>query len=467
MLLTITTTHEPATDLGYLLHKNPARTNSFSLPFGTAHVFYPEVSGDRCTAALLVDVDPIGLVRGKKGSRGGGLLDQYVNDRPYAASSLLSVTIARVFREALNGKSKERPELVEEPLDLEANIAALPCKGGTDLLVRLFGPLGYEIEAQGEPMDPAFPDWGESKYYRVTLKGRVRLQDLLSHLYVLVPVMDDKKHYWVGQDEVEKLLKKGEGWLVEHPEKDLITRRFLRYRGSLTREALVRLVDESVDPEADEVQREAEEEAVERKLSLNEQRLGTVVASLKSLGARRIVDLGCGEGKLIQAILDNSEFEYVLGMDVSARVLEIAARRLKLERLQQKRRERVDLMQGSLLYRDKRLEGFDAAAVIEVIEHMDDARLAAFERVLFEFAKPGAVVLTTPNVEYNVLFEGMEPEQLRHRDHRFEWTRSEFEGWAGGVAARYGYSIRFLPIGPIDPEAGPPTQMGVFTRAEA
>jgi 3' terminal RNA ribose 2'-O-methyltransferase Hen1 len=121
-------------------------------------------------------------------------------------------------------------------------------------------------------------------------------------------------------------------------------------------------------------------------------------------------------------------------------------------------------MQGSLTYRDKRLAGYDAATVIEVIEHLDPPRLSAFERVLFEFAKPGAVVMTTPNVEYNVKFEGLPAGKLRHKDHRFEWTRNEFQNWATGVATRFGYSVRFAPIGPEDEVAGPPTQMAVFTR---
>src|SRR6476659_9411270 len=128
MLLTITTTHQPATDLGYLLHKNPERLHSFELSFGKAHVFYPEAAPDRCTAALLLDVDPVGLVRNRKGPSGeGGTLDQYVNDRPYVASSFLSVAIARVLGSALAGRSKGRPELTEVRMPLEAKISVLPC----------------------------------------------------------------------------------------------------------------------------------------------------------------------------------------------------------------------------------------------------------------------------------------------------------------------------------------------------
>jgi 3' terminal RNA ribose 2'-O-methyltransferase Hen1 len=189
------------------------------------------------------------------------------------------------------------------------------------------------------------------------------------------------------------------------------------------------------------------------------------VAALKASGATRVLDLGCGSGKLLGRLMEDKQFEQVVGMDVSYRSLEVAADRLNLERMPEKQRQRLRLFQGSLIYRDKRLAGFDAAAVVEVIEHMDPPRLAAFERVLFDFARPGTVVLTTPNVEYNVNFETLPAGQFRHKDHRFEWTRAQFQQWAKTVAERFGYAVRFLPIGTDDPQLGPPTQMAVFSAA--
>jgi 3' terminal RNA ribose 2'-O-methyltransferase Hen1 len=462
MLLTITTTRRPATDLGHLLHKHPERLQSFPLPFGQAHVFYPEASEERCTAALLLDVDPVGLIRrGVRFPR----LDQYVNDRPYVASSFLSVAIARVFNTALAGRSSTRPELPEEVLPLRVRIAALACTGGEDVLRRLFEPLGYTVHAVQHPLDERFPEWGESPYFTVELDGELRLRELLAHLYVLVPVLDAEKHYWVGEDEVEKLLRRGEGWLAGHPDRELIVNRYLKYQRSLRDEALAKLlVDEDPDPDRDQDAREAEEEAVEEPLRLNEQRLGSVVAVLKSIGAKRVLDLGCGSGKLITALMKEPSFQEIVGVDISHRALEIAASRLRLERLAPRQRERVRLFQTALTYRDRRLTGFDAAAVVEVIEHLDEPRLASFERVVFEHARPGSVVITTPNREYNAKFEGLPAGRFRHRDHRFEWTRGELEGWAGEVAGRFGYRVRFLPVGPEDPELGAPTQMAVFER---
>ena len=467
MLLTIRTTHRPATELGYLLGKNPARAQSFELAFGKAHVFYPEAGDEACTAALLLDVDPVALVRGRPGAGEGGALDQYVNDRPYVASSFLSVALSRVMRSALAGTSRERPELAETPIPLEARVAVLPSRGGEEFLRRLFEPLGYDVGIEARPLDDAHPEWGESRAFTVTLTATKRLQELLTHLYVLVPVLDGAKHYWVGDDEVEKLLRHGAGWLAAHPERDTITRRYLKHRKSLVRQAIDRLVEpEEPGEEAEEEKRDAEEAVVERTVSLNEQRLSAVLGALRASGAKRVVDLGCGEGRLLRLLLDDPQFTEIVGMDVSHRSLEIAHDRMKLDRMPPRRRERIRLIHGSLMYRDRRLEGFDAAAVVEVVEHMDPPRLAAFERVLWEHARPATIVLTTPNAEYNVRWESLPAGKFRHRDHRFEWTRAQLRAWAEGVAARFGYRVRFLPVGPVDPEVGSPTQMAVFTRED-
>ena len=468
MLLTLTTTHRPATDLGYLLRKNPARLQSFNLTFGKAHVLYPEATDERCTVALLVEVDPVGLVRNRRGPSGeGGALDQYVNDRPYAASSFLSVAIADVFGSALSGNSKERPELVETPLPLHAKLSAVPARGGEEFLRKLFEPLGYIVSATHLPLDERFNEWGESSYYTVELRGTLPLRQLLTHLYVLVPVLDNDKHYWVGDDEVEKLVRHGEGWLSVHPEREVITRRYLKHQRSLVDDALMRLTDEGEpDPDAVTEARTLEEDAVERSISLNEQRLGAVLAALKGSNAKRVLDLGCGEGRLLQLLLAERQFTEIVGMDVSHRALETARDRFHYDRLSAMQKERLRLIHGSLIYRDQRLGGFDAAAVIEVIEHLDPPRLAAFERVLFECARPNAIVVTTPNREYNVKWETLPAGKFRHRDHRFEWARAEFQKWANDVAARFGYDSKFLPVGPDDAVVGSPTQMAVFARRQ-
>lgn len=464
MLLTITTTHQPATDLGYLLHKNPARCQSFPLSFGNAHVFYPEATEDRCTAAVLLDVDPVAMVRGRSGLT-QTVLAQYVNDRPYVASSFMSVAIAQVLGPALDGRSKERPELTQTAIPLVATIEVLPCRGGDEFLHDVFEPLGYEITAARYPLDETFPDWGPSPYYSVTFSKTTTLSELLTHLYVLIPVFDNFKHYYVGQEELEKLFKQGEGWLASHPKRDAIVRRYLKHRPTLARQAIERLAEQDDQPPEEflaETRSEGREESLEKPMSLNDQRLDTVAAVLKASGAKRVLDLGCGEGRLLRELLKDKQFEEIVGMDVSIRSLEIATTRLRMDDLPPRQRERIRLLHGSLMYRDKRLSGFDAAAVVEVVEHLDPPRLAAFERVLFEFARPATIVLTTPNREYNVTWPNLAAGAFRHEDHRFEWTREEFQSWATAVAERFGYSVEFRPVGPKHVELGPPTQMGVF-----
>ena len=460
MLLLITTTSYPATDLGYLLHKHPDRCQSFALSFGQAHVFYPEASEQRCTAALLLDIDPVKLVRGRSAN-----LEQYVNDRPYVASSFLSVAIAQVFSTALAGRCKDKPELTQTPLPLVAKISVLPCRGGEGFLRQLFEPLGYTVTAQTHPLDEKFPDWGQSKYYTVELQHTLPLADLLTHLYVLIPVLDDDKHYWVDDDEVEKLLRHGEGWLRAHPAREAITRRYLKRQHRLTRAALAQLAEEDeLDPDSAEESHAEEEAAVEKPMSLKQQRLNAVDAALKENGAKRVIDLGCGQGTLLRMLLKDSFFEQITGVDVSYRALEVAQERFDRLHLPSNQSNRLQLIQGALTYQDKRFTGYDAATVIEVIEHLDLPRLAAFERVLFEFAQPKTVVVTTPNIEYNVKFENLPAGKLRHRDHRFEWTRQEFQNWAKQVTERFGYTVQFQPIGVEDAEVGSPTQMGVFHR---
>ena len=463
MLLTITTTHQPATDLGYLLHKNPSKMHSFELSFGKAHLFYPEATAERCTVAVLLDVDPVGLVRGKRGQHDGGTLDQYVNDRPYVLSSFLSVALGRTLGTAMTGRSKGRQELADQAIPFVASLAVVSSRGGESLIRELFEPLGYTVTTEHYPLDEKFPEWGDGPYYGVKLEGKVRLKDLLNHLYVLIPVLDAEKHYWIGKDEVEKLLRKGQGWLASHPHKEAIVRRYLPRQRQLAREALARLTEEdNPDPDAVEQAHAEEEIKVEEPIRLWQQRMGAVVAVLRSVNAKRVLDLGCGEGRLLRELLNEKSLTEIVGMDVSYRSLEMASQRLKLDRMPAKQKERLKLIHGSLMYRDKRLEGYDAATVVEVIEHLDPPRLAAFERVLFESARPKTVIVTTPNAEYNVKFDTLPAGQFRHKDHRFEWTREQFQSWSRQMAERFGYNVRFLPVGEENSHVGAPTQMGIF-----
>ncbi|RPF36949.1 3' terminal RNA ribose 2'-O-methyltransferase Hen1 [Streptomyces sp. TLI_185] len=477
MFLTITTTgtpERPATDLGFLLHKRPEKAQAFSTSYGTAHVLYPEADAQRCTAALLLEVDAVALVRRGKGKGRGGAPDaalaQYVNDRPYAASSLLAVALSAVFSSAMRGVCNARPERAAQPLPLRIEVPALPARGGPELVRHLFEPLGWTVTVEPVALDTEFPEWGDSRYVRLVLEGEDRtLAEALRHLYVLLPVLDDAKHYWVASDEVDKLLRAGEGWLPEHPEQKLITSRYLSRRWSLTREAMERLelvrLAEADDSEVEDIDNavEAETETEGKPTPLAVQRRDAIIAALGVSGAARVLDLGCGQGQLVQALLKDPRFTEIVGVDVSMRALTIASRRLKLDRMGERQASRVKLFQGSLAYTDNRLKGYDAAVLSEVVEHLDLPRLPALEYAVFGSARPRTVLVTTPNVEYNVRWESLPAGHVRHGDHRFEWTREEFRTWAHTVAERHGYGVEFVAIGPDDPEVGPPTQMAVFT----
>jgi len=470
VLLTITSTTPPATDLGFLLHKHPDRAQGFDESVGRAHVFYPEASQARCTAALLLEVDPVGLVRGRRrGQAEGFSLGQYVNDRPYAASSMLSVALGRVFKTAMNGRCDARPDLVTQPLDLEVCLPALPCSGGRPMAAQLFSPLGWDVQATPVPLDPHLPDWGDSRYLDTRLSGRLRLAEALNHLYVLLPVLDDSKHYWVSGDEVDKLVRAGGEWLQSHPARDLIVGRYLAHQRSLVSDAVDRLAEVD-DTAPEDVGDAADEETAAPEApreTLAEQRRQAVLQVLRDAGAARVLDLGCGEGLLLRHLLADARFTEVVGADVSDRALRSAERRLNVARLADKQRERLALWQSALTYRDRRLRGFDAAVLMEVVEHVDPPRLAALEDSVFVDASPALVVVTTPNAEHNVRFPWLPADQLRHPDHRFEWDREQFRQWARRVAARTDYRVRFLPVGDDDPEVGPPTQMAVFDRSDA
>lgn len=460
MLLTITYEGENTRNLGYLLHKNPDRAQQFELSCGKAYVFYPEADEHRTTAALLLDIDPIDLARGKVGSREGGLFD-YVNDRPYASTSFMSTAIARIFGTAMSGRCDNLPELAKTPLQLTATLSALKDYGNDELAKELFEPLGYTVKTERTELDEKFTQWGSSPYINLTISGKVRLCELLNHLYVLIPVFDRQKHYYISEDEIEKLLSHGEGWLSTHPYKEKITQRYFSKRKGYARKALdILLGDEEIIENSDEESSEKEE----KRTPLNTQRMETVKNAVLTSGAESVIDMGCGEGRLTSLLLCERQIKRITACDVSVSVLERAAQRLNLDRMNEFKKRKLTLMQASLTYKDNRFEGFDCACAVEVIEHIEPMRIPAFERVIFEFASPKTVIITTPNREYNANYEHMPENDLRHGDHRFEWTRSEFKKWTEHVCEKFGYTCEISGIGDPDEKFGSSTQMGVFTK---
>lgn len=461
MVLNITTTHFPATDFGYLLGKHPDRWQTKELNFGKAHVFYPEATAERCTVCLMLEMDTTAIIREKVNPE-QFLLAHYINDRSYVASSFLSTALSKVFGSAMNGNCKDRPELVNKPIPLEVELPVVPCRANEELVAKLFEPLGYSVKVQKSVLDGHFPEWGESPYLQLRLSNILPLRHLLSHLYILIPVLDNKKHYFIGGEEVEKLVAKAGTWLPNHPERDLIVNRYMKYKPGFTQAAkskMFSLNEEKIVETTDEGQ----EQEPPR---LHNQRHEAVVEILKKMKVRSVADLGCGSGKLLQKLMQEKQFEKILGLDVSTMSLEIAAHRLGWHNLPERQKARLQLVHGALTYRDRRIEGFDAHVLIEVVEHLDPFRLEALEQVVFGQAGPALVILTTPNSEYNVLYKNLPKNKWRHPDHRFEWTRKQAQKWAQRVSQMYGYSFLIEGIGPIDRKYGAPTQMLLFQKSK-
>ena len=454
MLLEITTTHKPATDLGFLLNKHPGKLQSVELTIGKAHLFYPQATDEICTAALLLDINPIDLVRNS--GRMAFLQEHYVNDRPYTSNSFLSTAMVKALGSAMNGTAKGKPELALTPIPLKVKVHSLKVDTDKAYLQKLFEPLGYQIQIETLPLDNRFPGWGESKAVNLTIEKTTTLKELLSQLYVFILVLDNDRHYWISQNDVEVLMRRGEGWLDAHPEKEWITRRFLKNLRTLTSQALLRLAPEE----------ELVEEGSKSKIwvSLHELRLQKAYELIKQSGGTSVLDLGCGEGKLMKKLIRDSQFKRIVGMDVSFSELQKAKENLYLDSASPLMRERISLFQGSVTYKDDRMKGFDVAALVEVIEHLDEERLPAMEKVVFGNAQPNTVILSTPNAEYNVIYERLDADIFRHTDHRFEWTREQFSNWCQKVCIAYAYEVEIYPVGEEESGVGAPSQMALFNR---
>lgn len=452
----MTSTAEQATDLGYLLHKHPDRFQELPLSFGTATIFFPVADPDRCTMAMLVEVD-----RTERRRRGGFDLEPYVNPSAYTASSMLAVALRRVFGTAMGRRCDARPELVETPLPLTVELPTVPADDH-DLPRRLFEPLGWQVRIETRPLDPEVPRWGAAPYVALSLTGQQTVADALAHLYVLLPVLGGRKHYWVGPDEVDKLLRAAQDWLGEHPERDLIMSRYLAYRREYVDDATARL-----QPVAETGEGPAPVEEAGKRHSLAHGRALAVLQALAAVGAHRVVDLGCGEGALLTRLAAEPAITEIVGVDPSTATLTRAQRRLTTAPLADRQRDKVRLRQSSATYRDPELAGYDAIVLMEVIEHLDPDRLGDLERVVFGAANPAAVIVTTPDRAANADYPGLAAGGMRHPDHRFEWDRAEFAGWAATAADRYGYRVELDGVGPSGRTgADGPTQLAIFISVD-
>ena len=469
MHLNLTVEGPGAEDFSYLLHKHPNKLFRKELGgFGEVFVYYPVADDGRASASLTVLID---TARGGKGrSRMPEEATQYVGDWAYASGTVLATALRVAFATALGGRCQDKPDAVGCPMHLTAVLPAVRARGGEDAVRRLFAPLGYEVTTTSEDADPEYPEWGESRALGVRLVGDVTLHALLTHLYLLLPCLDTSRYHHVGDAEVDKLLRHGEGWLDDHPERGRILSHYLRGKRGLidaANTALAERAPEATEATEDEPEDEGgatplavdTEAARERPLRLLDHRLTAVLGALRAEPAcRSVVDLGCGEGVLVRAMLAQGDIESVVGIDPAPTALTRALRRVKYDK-------RFRALQGSAFHLEDAAVGKDAVVLMEVIEHIEPSRLAWVEEMVWGRLGTRRVVVTTPNREYNARFEWVAEGGVRHHDHRFEWTREEFLVWARRVAEAYGYSVEVTGVGAVDEEVGPPTQMAVFRRS--
>lgn len=434
MLLTLRVTGPHASDLEVLLDKCPDKLHSTSLPFGLAHVFFPEVSPDAVTVALVVDVDAV--VWSSNGfSSGFGLTN----------AAMLSAAIASVFSTALAARSPGRPDLVTAILPVEVRVSSFDVRPGTDDARALFSPLGYDVVVHEDVVDALSGTSTNLVRQTVCLAKQCSLYEVLSHLYVLGPVLDGHADDHVLERERDALLLHAEGAARGHVAGDRIIQAYAARRPSGAGAALARLLAMDVTEG-----QTALDSAIAPTL-LDDARIDAIVFELREASVSSVVDLGCGDGKLLARLVREKVLTRIVGFDVSIRALDAAASRMKLDRRGGKKSERIELLHGSLFYSDSRLQGFDAAVLADVIQHVNADRLGDLERVVFHDAQPATVVVMM-NVATR---DGVVPPGLEH-----SWSTNQFDAWASAVSERRAYRVRLLSIG----SSGPTTRMAVFTR---
>lgn len=466
MILIISAVGKDCQKLSYLLQKSPFVVGEFDVgaSFKT-YVFFPEYSEERTTCAVMFDMNSIELVKSLKAHDRHATysLFDYINDRPYVSSSFTCSIISDVFRSALNGKCREYPDLPNQEFDLSARFY-VSMKTKDDLIKELFEPLGYELSYSTErpPVDSMYEQFGESPYYDVTISRRETVKDLLSHLYILIPILDKMRHYGPSSDEVKKIMKIGDSWLKDHPSKKKIVGRYFGKKKELATSVLDRLEDQIKDEQRID---ENSDDEKETRTPLAGQRRKAIIRTLREHNVKTVLDLGCSTGKLSFELIDTPGIVKVTGADISARAIEKAVLEKRIhKKMTEDQKSRLDFVIASAIYRDLRFSAFDAIVLQEVIEHFDSWKLRVAEDVVFKYSGPRVVVVTTPNIEYNVLFENLENGKLRHRDHKFEFTRGQFKEWANRICKQFGYTVSFEDIGEFVENIGTQTQMAVFVR---
>lgn len=497
MQLAIKATGEGAKMLSFLLSKNPQNLYDRSEKGYRVRLTYTVFTDTEVEAVLIVTPDPVELV---KNSPDVYDITQYINDREFVTSSLFCSYARSALGTALNGRPKEEySEWVNHAFNLTISFGPVASDLPDAVINDLFEYLGYEVTIERGQADYRFQLKERSSARFISISGLSTVQAALKQLFVLIPVLDNYKHYYLSEQEIDKLQRYGEGWLDRHPLRELIIKRSLRFQDLIDQAALIygdkrweqpaegynvwkpavgreeiaktaeiKGIEELEELEEldgiDEAERLDGESARESApfVSLNEQRYQAIVKIVENIPAKQtLVDFGAGEGKLSVRLGFIPGVKEILAVEPTER-----AQLRAIERFDKAARREAFVkpipVWGSLFYYDERLRCKDVMILCEVIEHIDEYRLPGTMECLFKEYQPKTLIVTTPNAEYNAFYQM--PEKMRHKDHRFEWTRQEFSEWCNGWANLYPYEVQIEGIGDQTEEYGQPTQTAIFTR---
>ncbi|MDN4617361.1 3' terminal RNA ribose 2'-O-methyltransferase Hen1 [Paenibacillus sp. PsM32] len=481
MYLTIKATGEHANMISHLLAKNPHNLYDRTEKGARVRLVYTSFEPHDTEAILFVTPDPIELVKGTPDHYD---ITQYINDRELAVSSLFCSYIRPALGTALNGKPKaDYMNWVDYQFDLQMTFGPVASDLPDHVVESLFQPLGYEVQMERGEIDYSFDLKNRSTVRHIQISGQQTLQQMLRQVYILIPVLDNYKHYYINEDEIERLRRYGEGWLSTHPQHDLMIKRSLRFAPLIKEYEQQVANDASMDTLLTEISTHSVEDATAQAESaepleiidglettieppvvrLNELRYRAIVEQVSLLPQRKqVIDFGAGEGKLSVRLGQIEGVEQVWAVEPSMQSqLRAIDRFAKLE-------GRTDdvipvITTGSLFYRDERWIDQDVIILCEVIEHINEVRLPQVIHTLFTDYRPQTLIITTPNREYNEVYD-MDTEEIRHADHRFEWTRAEFEQYCTQWIQNRPYTFTISGIGEKHEQYGQPTQMVVFHR---
>ncbi|MNM55135.1 RNA repair, ligase-Pnkp-associating, region of Hen1 [compost metagenome] len=436
--------------ISYFLGKNPINPYIKETKYGTIEVKFIEYKSNFVDVYIVFRSKGLEMV---KESEFKGL-EHYINDREFSISTIFLSNVKNSIGHVLSYDYDE----IDTNFDFSLTLGPISTKLPNEAILELFEPLGYDTEIKEIQLDYDFKI-ESSGVYEITLNKTCNIVSLFRHIYVLIPVIDNYKHHFISKDEVDKLLRLGDGWLATHPKNEFISKRYVGYRESLFKTVITSLENEK------EVEESKIEEQKEEKVGLGKLRYLEFAKQVENLGVTEVVDMGAGEGRLIELLAKNKNLNQLIACEPT-----LTGRQRMYARIDKLDRKKLlsikpQVIQSSLFYKDYRLVNKECIVLCEVIEHINADRIDNVMDIILNYNKPKHFIISTPNFEYNVLYETMKT-KFRHGDHRFEMTRKEFKEFIDKHAERCGYDVEYVGIGESHEQYGYATQMAVMKRKD-